>query len=203
MKSFYLTTLSLAFGLLASASALGDAAALAENCNGCHGDDGVSQWSDVPTIAGLPEYTHGDALYFFRDNERPCSSSEYRQGDTSRAATTMCEVAAELSDEEIDELAAYYAEMPFVPAAQEFDAGLAAAGKAVHDAQCEKCHSDGGSNADDEASILAGQWMGYLEATFAEYASGDREQDKSMKEKMDALSEADTAALLHFYASQQ
>jgi len=203
MKSFYLTTLSLTLGLFASASALGDAAALAENCNGCHGDNGVSQWSDVPTIAGLPEYTHGDALYFFRDNERPCSSSEYRQGDTSRPATTMCEVAAELSDEEIDELAAYYFEMPFVPAAQEFDAGLAAAGKAVHDAQCEKCHSDGGSNPDDEAGILAGQWMGYLEATFAEYASGDREQDKSMKEKMDALSEADTKALLHFYASQQ
>jgi cytochrome c553 len=45
--------------------------------------------------------------------------------------------------------------------------------------------------------------MGYLEATFAEYASGAREQDKKMKEKMDALSDADTTALIHYYASQQ
>ena len=22
-------------------------------CNSCHGDDGVSQWTDVPTIAGI------------------------------------------------------------------------------------------------------------------------------------------------------
>jgi len=203
MKSLYFTTLSLALGLFAAAAGAQDLATVTENCNGCHGDDGVSQWSDVPTIAGLPEYTQGDALYFFRDNERPCSETKYKQGDTSRPATTMCAVTAELSDEMIDELAVHYSGMEFVAAQQEFDAGLAAAGKAVHDAQCEKCHSDGGANAEDEASILAGQWMGYLEATFAEYASGDREQDKTMKDKMDALSEADVTALLHFYASQQ
>lgn len=177
--------------------------AVVEDCNGCHGDDGVSQWTDVPTIAGIPEYVHSDSLYFFRDNERPCSESEYRQGDTGRAATTMCAVTAELSDDVIDEVAAYYAALPFVAAPQEFDAGLAAAGKAVHDAQCDRCHSDGGGNPDDEASILAGQWMGYLETTFAEYASGDREQPKKMQEKMDALSDEDVKALLHYYVSQQ
>jgi sulfide dehydrogenase cytochrome subunit len=203
MKTFYRTAISMAFGLFAATAFAQDLDATVENCNGCHGDDGVSQWSDVPTIAGLPEFTHADALYFFRDGDRPCSESEYRQGDTSRPATTMCNVTADLSDEMIDEIAAYYFELPFVPAKQDFDAGLAATGKDVHENMCGKCHSDGGSNADDEAGILAGQWMGYLEATFAEYASGAREQDKSMKDKMDQLSEADTKALLHYYASQQ
>jgi len=203
MKSIYLTTLSLALGLFAAASGAQDLATITETCNGCHGDDGVSQWSDVPTIAGLPEFTHADALFFFRDNDRPCSESEYRQGDTSRPATTMCEVVADFDDATLEELAAHYFELPFVAAEQEFDAGMAEAGKAVHDEQCEKCHSDGGSNPDDEAGILAGQQMGYLKNTFAEYASGDREQDKTMKEKMDALSEADVTALLHYYASQQ
>ncbi len=174
-----------------------------ENCNGCHGDDGVSQWSDVPTIAGMPEYVHADSLYFFRDNERPCSESKYRQGDTSRPATTMCAVVADLSDDTIDEIAAYYFGLPFVAAQQEFDAALAATGKGVHDAKCDKCHSDGGSNPDDEAGILAGQWMGYLEATFAEYKSHDRDQPKSMKEAIDALSDAEVKALVHYYASQQ
>ena len=69
-------------------------------------------------------------------------------------------------------LAGYYSELPFVPAQQSFDADLAAAGKAIHEAECDRCHSDGGSNAEDEASILAGQWMGYLETTFAEYMAG-------------------------------
>ena len=203
MKSFYFTFVSLALGMFASISSAQDLAAVVDNCNGCHGDDGVSQWSDVPTIAGVPEYVHADALYFFRDEERPCSETEYKQGDTSRPATTMCAVVADLSDEMLDELAAYYFELPFVAAQQEFDAGLAAAGKAVHDEACDKCHSDGGANPDDEAGIIAGQWMGYLEATFAEYASGARSQDKKMKEKMDALSDVYTIALIHYYASQQ
>jgi sulfide dehydrogenase cytochrome subunit len=203
MKSLYFTALALALGLFAAASGAQDLATITENCNGCHGDDGVSQWTDVPTIAGLPEYTHSDALFFFRDNERPCSESKYRQGDMSRPATTMCAVVADISDEMIDELAAHYSRMTFVAAQQEYDAGLAEAGKAVHDEHCEKCHSDAGMNAEDEAGILGGQQMGYLKNTFAEYASGDREQDKTMKEKMDALSEADVTALLHYYASQQ
>ncbi len=203
MKSFYLTTLSLALGMFASVSAAEDLATITEDCNGCHGDNGVSQWSDVPTIAGVPEYAHADALYFFRDNERPCSESEYRQGDTARPAATMCDVVSDLSDEIIDEIAAYYFELPFVAAQQEFDAGLAAAGQAVHEKLCDMCHSEGGSNPDDEAGILAGQWMGYLENTFAEYASGDRGQDKAMQKKMDELGDADVTALLHYYASQQ
>ncbi|MDH3350728.1 MAG: c-type cytochrome [Gammaproteobacteria bacterium] len=188
------------FAAVSSASELD---AVVENCNGCHGTDGVSQWSDVPTIAGMPEYVHSDALYFYRDNERPCGDSEYRQGDTSRPATNMCSVAGDMSDDMIDEVAAYYAELPFVAAQQEFDASLAATGKAVHDEKCDMCHSDGGSNPDDEAGILAGQWMGYLEVSFAQYATDDREQPKSMKEMIDTLSEADVTALVHYYASQQ
>ena len=202
MKSFYLTAISAALGLFASAAFAQDAAVI-ENCNGCHGDDGVSQWSDVPTIAGTPEYVHADALFFFRDNERPCAESDYKQGDTSRPATTMCQVVADLDDATLEDLALYYFELPFVAAQQKFDAGLAAAGKARHDELCDKCHSDGGANPDDEAGILAGQWMGYLENTFADYASGAREQDKKMKEKMEMLSDADVTAIIHYYASQQ
>ena len=203
MKRIISFAISLTFGLFASASMAGDLEAAVENCNGCHGDNGVSQWTDVPTIAGVPEFVHADALYIFRDEARPCTESKYRQGDTSRAATTMCAVAADLSDEMIDEIAAHYAALPFVAAKQEFDAGLAAAGKAVHDAECDRCHSEGGSNPEDEAGILAGQWMGYLEDTFAEYSAGEREQPKKMEEKLSALSADDVKALVHYYASHQ
>jgi sulfide dehydrogenase cytochrome subunit len=109
----------------------GDLESVVADCNGCHGDDGVSQWTDVPTIAGVPEFVHSDALYIFRDEARPCSESQYKQGDTSKPATTMCAVTADLSDDMIDEIAAYYAGLPFVAAKQDFDAALAEAGKAV------------------------------------------------------------------------
>ena len=198
-KYLFLTPF-LAFFSTASAS---DIDALMKTCNDCHGDNGVSQWSDMPTIAGIDAFGIADGLFMYRDEERPCGESEYRQGDTSRAATTMCAITAELSVDDIEALGDAYAELPFVAAVQDFDAALAEAGAAIHEQQCDKCHSEGGSNVDDEASILSGQWMPYLEKTFADYASGDRPQDKKMKEKLAALSADDVTALLHYYASQQ
>lgn len=203
MKTLTYAALSLTIGLFYSASAAADAAAMAKTCDGCHGDNGISQWTDVPTIAGIDSFVHSDALFVYRDNERPCAKSDFRQGDTSRAATTMCEVVADMSDEEIEDIADFYAGLPFQPALQEFDATLAAAGADIHKAECDRCHSDGGSNVEDEASILSGQWMGYMEQTFADYASGARPQDGSMQEKMDPLSDEDVKALIHYYASQQ
>lgn len=191
------------FVAIFSVAGASDLDAIIDDCNGCHGDNGVSQWSDVPTIAGIDAFGTADALFMFRDEERPCSESEYRQGDTGRAATTMCAITADLSDDDIELLGDTYAEFAFVPAAQDFDAALAEAGAAIHEQQCDKCHSDGGSNVEDEASILAGQWSAYLENTFADYLSGDRPQDKKMKEKLDALSADDVNALVQYYASQQ
>jgi len=189
--------------LAASSAGAADIDALMENCNGCHGDDGVSQSTDVPTIAGLAEFVHVDALYIYQDEARPCAESKYRQGDTSRAATTMCAVAAELSEDDIDALAAAYAELPYVKATQEFDAALAATGEGLHKEHCDKCHSDAGTNPEDEAGMLGGQQMGYLATTFDEYAAGTREQPGKMKEKLDALSGDDIKALVHYYGSIQ
>ena len=203
MKRIISIAISTTLGLFASAVMAGDLESVVADCNGCHGDDGVSQWTDVPTIAGVPEFVHSDALYIFRDEARPCSESQYKQGDTSKPATTMCAVTADLSDDMIDEIAAYYAGLPFVAAKQDFDAALAEAGKAVHEGNCDKCHSDGGANPEDEAGILAGNMMGYLEAQLADYRAGEREQPKKMEEKLSALTDDDVKALVHYYASQQ
>lgn len=196
---FILSVLMLGIPALAAA----DVDALMQNCNGCHGDDGVSQSSDVPTIAGLAEFVHVDALFIYQDEARPCAESEYRQGDTSRAATTMCAVAADLSEDDIEGLAAAYAALPYVKATQEFDAGLAATGKDLHDQNCDRCHSEEGTLADDEAGMLGGQQMGYLRTMFAAYADGSREQPKKMQEKLDAMSGDDIEALVHYYGSVQ
>ena len=189
--------------LLAAGTAVAELDAIIADCNDCHGDDGVSQWDDMPTISGIDAFAHSEALYVYRDRARPCATTEYRQGDTDRAATDMCDLVQDFSDEQIEAIAEYYAALPFVPAKQAFDADLAAQGAAIHDKACARCHSDGGSNPEDEASILAGQWMGYMRTSFAEFASGEREQPRAKKKAMDPLTEEEVEALLHYYASQQ
>ena len=172
-------------------------------CNGCHGDNGVSQWTDMPTIAGIDAFVHSDALYAYQAEERPCAMSAFKQGDRTGEEANMCDAVADLCEDDIEAIAEHYAALPFVPAKQDFDADLAAAGKAVHDKECSRCHSDGGANPEDESSILAGQWMGYLESAFAEYAAGTRSQPAKMKKKMDPLTDEQVTALVHYYASQQ
>ncbi|MDH3621016.1 MAG: cytochrome c-553 [Gammaproteobacteria bacterium] len=200
-RQFFFVFSALMLGIPALASA--DLDALMQNCNGCHGDDGVSQSTDVPTIAGLPEFVHVDALFIYQDEARPCAESEYRHGDTSQPATTMCAVAADLSEDDIEALAAAYAGIPYVKATQEFDADKAAAGKVLHDDKCDRCHSEEGTNPEDEAGMLGGQMMGYLRDSFAAYADGSREQPGKMKQALDAMSADDVEALVHYYASVQ
>ena len=192
-----------ALAIAMPALAVADLDALMQDCNGCHGDGGVSQWSDMPSIAGLGEFVIVDALYVYQDEARPCGESEYRTGDTSRPATTMCAVAAKLSEDDIDALGAAYGNMDWVKAKQDFDAALAATGEAVHGANCDRCHSEGGTNPDDESSMLGGQQMGYLRTTFAQYKEGTREQPKKMKEAIDTVSADDIEALVHYYGSIQ
>lgn len=172
-------------------------------CADCHGKEGLSTESDVPTIAGVSEQYLLDAMAAYRDKTRPCPESKFRAGDTKRAKTTMCKIAAELSAPDTAKIAKKFAGMKFAPAKQPFDAAKAATGKKVHGASCEKCHSEGGSLAEDDAGILAGQWMDYMKMTFDAYEKGTREQPEKMKVKFDPLKPEEMDALLHYYASQQ
>ena len=203
MKRMIFSTVAAMLALAATAAGAADVESMMANCNCCHGPGGVSASSDVPTLAGFPEFVHADALYVYQDEARPCSESEYRHDDTGKAATTMCAIAAELSEDDIDAIAVAYAELDYAKAKQDFDAGLAAAGKALHDEHCDKCHSDAGTDAEDEAGMLGGQMMGYLGTAMAQFADGSREQPKKMKEKVDALSADDVTALVHYYGSIQ
>ena len=203
MKRLIFSTAAALLALAATSANAGDVESMMADCDGCHGPGGVSESSDVPTIAGFPEFVHVDGLYVYQEEARPCAESAYRHGDTSKAATTMCAVAAALSEDDIDAIAAAYAELDYVKAKQDFDAGLAGAGKALHEEHCDRCHSEAGTEPEDEAGMLGGQMMGYLEATFAQFVDGSREQPKKMKEKFDTLSADDQKALINFYGSIQ
>lgn len=175
-----------------------------EECDSCHGKDGVSTESDVPIIAGISAFILEEYMFGYQEENRPCRESKFRSGDTNRPPTDMCAVAKELSEDEIPQIAEYYAGKQFVATRQPFDASKAQEGASIHRRDCEKCHSDGGSYADDDASMLAGQWMPYLKQAFADYASGERGMlDDNMQEKVEPLDAASIEALLHYYASLQ
>ncbi len=172
-------------------------------CNDCHGAKGVSSDSDIPSIAGFSETTIFDMLIAYTDETRIARSAKFRHGDTQRPEKDMLTIAKELSEEHIQAIATYYSEQIFVPAKQAFNAEFAKKGEKLHQARCTKCHEDGGSSADDDAGILAGQWIPFLEQTIKDYRSGERKTEDGMKKQLDKLSEKQIEELIHFYASQQ
>ena len=207
MLPFLFKKLNFAAALMLTAGFLAPAAnaELMKNvaeCDACHGEGGISLESDVPTIAGISALVLEEYMFQYVDEARPCRESKYRYGDVNRPATDMCVVAKALSEDEVTEIAEYYADKSFVAAVQDFDAALAAEGAKVHKRGCEKCHSDGGSYKDDDAGRLAGQWKPYLEEVFADYASGKREMlEEKMRNKIEELDPKSVAALLDYYAS--
>ena len=119
-----------------------DGASLAPVCNGCHGQDGVSLNSTVPTIAGQAFTLIEDNLLAYRDDEGACASTELLNGEAAALLTAMCAVLAGLGDEDLTALAEWYELQEFVPAQQPFDPALAAEGARIHlEAKCEQCHS--------------------------------------------------------------
>ena len=190
-------------GLVIFETSAAEIGKLTEDCENCHGKDGASTDSKVPIIGGFSELYIIDVMAIYKDKERPCIEAEYQQGSDKGTKTDMCKIADELDDDDIEAIAKFYASKEFVRAKQSFDAEKAARGQKIHETQCEKCHEDGGSSAEDDAGVLAGQWMHYLEQTFKSYDSGDRGMAKKMKPKMKKLDDTDKDDLVHYYGSLQ
>ena len=201
MKPVSINVLRTVLGAMTMYAFAASAADLAENCANCHGKDGASTESSVPVIGGMSANYIGDALKGYKDSSRYCPETTYKAGDKKGTKTTMCAVAKDLAPTDISALATSFAGKKFVRPAQSPNAALVAKGKDVHDANCEKCHSEGGSVASDDAGILAGQWMPYLAQFFKEVQSGQRQVPKKMKVKTDPLSSADFDALVAYYGS--
>ncbi len=180
------------------AATFADGAAIAkEKCGACHGDDGNSTDPKVPTIAGFSAVTITDMLEEYREGGRKGDKYKPKNGDE----TDMNEVAKKLTEEETQAVAEYYAKQTFKKAPNKFDAKLAKKGAKIHDKRCEKCHSEGGTLADDDAAILGGQWKEYLEKEFAKFSAGERPMPKKMKKKFMKLDDEQKKALIEYYAS--
>ena len=174
------------------------AQAMADTCAGCHGTDGQSVGPASPNLAGMSASYFIDSMTYFKNLEKGAWS-----GEDARPATIMNRIAKGYTDEQIEEMAEYFAAMPVYKANVPHDAAKAKAGAEVYDKGCAKCHDEGGALPDDDAGILAGQWLPWLEYSMVDFKSGHREMPKKMKKQVNKLSDAELDAVLHYFASQK
>ena len=76
-------------------------------CESCHGPGGESQHDGVPSLAGRDERYIIEAIDEFYFFERHCPTRKDR--DEELDPDDMCVIASELAEEEIAELARYFA----------------------------------------------------------------------------------------------
>ena len=190
--------LLLAAVLVAAAStppaAAGDAArgrALAEErgCGGCHGADGRSATPDVPSLAGQPADFITLQMIMFRERLRD--------------APPMPDLAQGLAEEQLEDLAAFFATLPPGPAEDRGtpDGAVVAQGQALSQRMnCGVCHLPD-YRGREQIPRLAGQREDYLLRTLREYRDNKRAgTDTSMNAVVYAVPDADLATLAHYLA---
>lgn len=170
---------------------------LITSCEACHGSNGNSENPDVPVIAGYSEDGFIETLAAFREDER--IGIKFRiKGEPEMI---MNDIAKGLSEKQVKALSKYFSSKKFIPRTQDVDKELANKGAELHQKNCEKCHAEGGSDPQDDAAILSGQWMSYLTRQFVNMETGKRIIPARMKKKVKKLSEDDKKALVQFYGS--
>ena len=170
--------------------AIGRGATLALNCTMCHGAQGTSA-SDAPNLAGqYPEVV----IKQLRD---------YRAG--KRSSPIMQALAKNLSDRDIDDLAAYYAYLPKARTAPTtYDESLPAlvrVGAPMRNiAPCISCH--GGVDQKLGAPWIEGMPKDYLVAQLHAFRAGERRNDSEaqMRNMARAMTDAEIDAVSTFYA---
>ena len=187
------TLAALALGLFPVASiAAADVVAgkeKAELCAGCHGEGGISQTENIPSLAAQPDHFIQWQLVFFRGG--------------SRKSEQMQPIVEEITNDDIRNLGAYFASLPSPKLSQPDDnPDLSRKGaEAAGGRRCASCHTD--SYAGTKAvARLAGQREDYLVKALHDYKSGVRSGGggAAMAEVAYPLSEEEITALAHYLA---
>jgi cytochrome c553 len=161
----------------------------AEVCGACHGENGISQTENIPSLAGqLDQYIQWQLVYF-------------RAG--SRKNEQMQPVVEQLNNDDIRNLGAYFASLAPPKAAQPDDnPDLSEKGKqAAVGRRCASCHTDSFAGTKAVARI-AGQREEYLVKALHDYKTGVRSGggQAAMADVAYPLNEEEITALAHYLA---
>ena len=164
---------------------------LAETCTGCHGVAGSH--NAYPSYL-VPKLGGQNADYI------EVALQGYRRG--TRSHMTMQAQASSLTDQDIADVAAYFASLEGEPevgkssaSALEVDEGKR---KAV---ACLQCHGEAGIAAATQWPNLAGQHFSYLEQAIKQYQTGQR-ADLLMAPLVATLDAAAVSELAAFFSAQ-
>jgi cytochrome c553 len=161
----------------------------AEMCTGCHGDGGISQTENIPSLAGQPDQFIQWQLVFFRGG--------------ARKNEQMQPIAEQIGNEDVRTLGAYFASLtPPKASAPDDNPDLSKKGaQAAAGRRCASCHTDtyAGTKA---VARLAGQREEYLVKALHDYKSGVRSggAGSAMTDVAYPLSDEEITALAHYLA---
>jgi cytochrome c553 len=160
---------------------------MAAACAACHGENGNSKTENIPSLAGHPAPYLTIQLILFREQQR--------QNEV------MTPLAKALSDEDIENLAAYFAGQKRIPMGPAAEPALVAGGKETADAhRCGTCHLPDYSGR-EQIPRLAAQREDYLAKTMRDYRTGLRSGlDGMMTSVLHPVTNEQIAALATYLA---
>ncbi|MCK1340085.1 cytochrome c553 [Bradyrhizobium sp. LB8.2] len=129
-------------------------------CSGCHGENGISQTENIPSLAGQPDQFLQWQLVFFRAG--------------SRKNDQMQPIAEEITNEDVRNFGAYFAQMTPPKGEEDKDPDLSKKGAQVAvGRRCASCHTDSFAGTKAVAR-LAGQREEYLVKALRDYKTNQR-----------------------------
>jgi cytochrome c553 len=169
-------------------AAAGDAArgeSIAYTCHGCHG---IPKYKNSYPVYSVPKLGGQHAPYLV------AALKGYASGE--RAHATMHSHAATMSEQDMQDMAAYLAGQELKPTGK-------AVGTTPKAAQtCVACHGNDGIGILPEYPNLAGQHEDYIRHALTAYRSGQR-KNAVMGGMAAALTDADIRELARYYSSQR
>ena len=156
-------------------------------CAACHGESGNSTNPAVPSIAQQPAQFISTALYMFREG--------------NRKDPQMSPMAANLSNTDMNDLAAFFSAQEAAPSSHKSNPENAEAGPGLAQKfNCTQCHGRG-LLGQQHIPRLAGQQFEYLRTQLRGFKTMTRADiDGNMSSAAQALSEKDIEVLADFIA---
>ena len=167
-------------------------------CVACHAADGNSPAAPNPKIAGqFPEYLRKQLQNF--------KAAPGKKAD--RDNPLMAGIVANLSDEDMRNLAAYYGSQKLKPESAK-SKDLAARGQKLYRggnlatgvAACAGCHGPDGAGIPGQYPRISGQFAAYLETQLLAFKAGTRANDPNgmMRAVAARMSEAEIKAVAEY-----
>jgi len=180
-----LTIVGLVAPGLASAADVARGAKLAYTCHGCHG---IPNYKNAYPVYSVPKLGGQHTAYLVVALKAYASQE--------RAHATMHSHAVSMTEQDMQDIAAYLAGQELKPTGK----AVGAAPKAAQ--TCVACHGNDGVGILPEYPNLAGQHDDYLENALKSYRSGQR-KNAVMGGMAAALTNADIRELARYYSSQR